>query len=314
MNIIDDINIRRLDLTLLLVFGALLERRNMSAVAAEMGLTQSAVSHAVSRLRLIFEDPLFVRKGSGVEPTARALRLGPPLAEALSGIRHAMQLGRQFDPATATRRFAIAAPEMIVAALSKPVLAELAHAAPQCQVLFRALGHANAAATVAAGDADIAVGVFDDPPKDTIGTSVGHEVFGVASRPGHGRVAGDLDLDLYCALDHILVSHDRDPRGVVDAMLGDLGRQRRIAAVMPQMLLGFAAASQSDAIITAPLSACHYAASLFPLAIHRPPLSIPGFELTLLRHRDARADPAITWLADILTAALPPRHAAAFAP
>ncbi|MDB5362745.1 MAG: leuO [Rhodospirillales bacterium] len=279
----------------------------MSAVAAEMGLTQSAVSHAVGRLRLIFDDPLFVRKGGGVEPTARALLLGPPLAEVLSGIRNALQIGRQFDPATATRRFAIAAPEMIVAALAKPVLAELVRSAPRCQVLFRSLSHNSAAATVVAGDADIALGVFTDPPKETVGTPVGYEVFGVASRPNHLRIVNGLNMDTYCALDHILVSHDRNARGIVDVILGDLGRHRRIAAVMPQMLLGFAAASQSDAIITAPLGACRYAASLFPLAIHRPPVAIPGFELTLLRHQDAATDPAVKWLADIVVNALPPR-------
>jgi hypothetical protein len=76
-----------------------------------------------------------------------------------------------------------------------------------------------------------------------------------------------------------------------------------MAAVMPQMLLAFAAVSQSDAIITAPLSASLYAASLFPLTLHEPPMAIRGFELTLLRHRDGLADPAITWLARLVAAA-----------
>ncbi|MEA2770637.1 MAG: hypothetical protein QOD93_3599 [Acetobacteraceae bacterium] len=71
MNLIDDIHIRRLDLTLLIVFEMLLKKRSMSAVAAEMGLTQSAVSHAVGRLRSVFGDPLFVRKRAGVAPTVR---------------------------------------------------------------------------------------------------------------------------------------------------------------------------------------------------------------------------------------------------
>ena len=112
-----------------------------------------------------------------------------------------------------------------------------------------------------------------------------------------------LYLDSYCWFVHMLVSHDRDARGTVDMVLGGLDRRRRIVSVMPQMLLAFAAASQSEAIITAPLSACRYAASLFPLTLHEPPLAIPGFELTLLRHRDGLTDPAITWLAKLVTAA-----------
>ena len=303
MESIDNIHIRRLDLTLLIVFEMLLKKRNMSAVAAEMGLTQSAVSHAVGRLRSVFDDPLFVRRGAGVEPTARARLLGPPLAEALTGIRDVVQIGRHFDPGTATRQFTVAAPDTVVAKIAQVVLAELARIAPRCQIMFRTFSHESAAAAVVAGDVDLAVGVFLDSPKRTVGRPVAYETFRVVSRCDHPRITGTLDLDTYCSLDHILVSHDRDARGTIDMVLGGLDRRRRITAVMPQMLLAFAAASQSEAIITAPLSACLYAASLFPLTLHEPPLAIPSFELTLLRHRDGLADPAITWLARLVTAA-----------
>jgi DNA-binding transcriptional LysR family regulator len=301
MNLIHDIHIRRLDLTLLIVFEMLLKKRSMSAVAAEMGLTQSAVSHAVGRLRSVFGDPLFVRKRAGVAPTVRALLLGPPLADALAGIRGAVQIGRQFDPGTAARRFAVAAPDTVVATLAQAVLAELAQAAPHCLIMFRTFSHESALAAVVAGEVDIAVGVFADTPKETVGRSIAYETFRVVSRRDHPRITGVLDLDTYCSLDHMLVSHDRDARGMIDTVLGGLGRQRRVAAVMPQMLVAFAAASQSNAIITAPLSACLYAASLFPVTLHEPPMAIPGFELTLLRHRDGLADPAITWLAELVT-------------
>jgi DNA-binding transcriptional LysR family regulator len=304
MNSIDDIHIRRLDLTLLIVFERLLAQRNMSAVAAGMGLTQSAVSHAVGRLRSFFDDPLFVRKGAGVEPTPRALLLGPPLAEALAGIRGAALIGRRFDPATATRQFAIAAPDILVATLASGLLARLAETAPNCQIVFRAFSHSSAAAAVAAGDADLAVGVFLDPPKDTIGEKIGFETFRVAARRDHPALLGALDLDAYCALDHLLVSHDRAARGMIDIALAALGRRRRIIALMPQLLLAFASVSQSAAILTAPLRACRYAASLFPISLHMPPLDVPGFELTLLRHRDGLADPAIAWLAELVMGAL----------
>ena len=309
MNSIDDIHIRRLDLTLLIVFEKLLKAHSMSAVAVEMGLTQSAVSHAVGRLRSVFDDPLFIRKGAGVAPTARAIVLGPPLAEALAGLREAVQIGRRFDPATAARRFTVAAPDTIVATLAPTALAALARTAPGCQVQFRAFSHDSAMAAVIAGDADLAIGVFPDPPRETIGAVLAVETFRVVARRDHPAIAGTLDLDAYCALDHILVSHERDARGTVDVVLAGLGRKRRVAAVMPQMLIAFAAVSRSEAIVTAPLSASRYAASLFPLALHEPPVEIPGFALTLLRHRSGLADPAIAWLAALATQALsaPPR-------
>ena len=305
MSSIDDVHIRRLDLTLLIVFEKLLKTRSMSAVAVEMGLTQSAVSHAVGRLRSIFDDPLFLRKGAGVAPTARAMVLGAPLAEALAGVRTAAMIGRRFDPSTAARRFAVAAPDTIVATLAPAALAALGETAPRCQIAFRAFSHDSAMAAVAAGDADLAIGVFPDPPKETLGEAFAFETFRVVSRRDHPATAGTLDLDVYCALDHILVSHERDLRGMVDHVLAGLGRQRRVAAAMPQMMIAFAAASQSEALLTAPLSACRYAASLFPLAVYDPPMEIPGFTLTLLRHRDALADPAVAWLTGLVKSAFP---------
>ena len=300
---IDDVHIRRLDLTLLVVFEMLLKKRNMRAVAAEMGLTQSAISHAVGRLRSVFDDALFVRKGTGVEPTARALLIGPPLAEALAEIRGAVQIGRSFDPTISARQFTVAAPDTVVTALAPAILANLAGAAPRCQIMFSSFSHDRALKAVIAGEVDIAVGVFANPPKETIGRAIASEAFRVVSRRDHPRIAGVLDLDTYCALDHLLVSHDRDARGTVDMVLNELKRQRRITAVMPNFLLALATASQSDAIFTAPLSACRYAASLFPLTVHEPPIALPCVELTMLRHRQGLSDPAVTWLAEIVTGA-----------
>jgi DNA-binding transcriptional LysR family regulator len=150
----------------------------------------------------------------------------------------------------------------------------------------------------------VAVGMFLDLPKETISRPVAHETFCVVSRQNHPRITGTLDLDTYCALDHMLVSDRRDGRGMVDRVLDGLGRRRRIAAIMPQMLIALAAVGQSDAIFTAPLSACVYGASLFPIMLHKPPMTIPGFELTLLRHRDGLADPAVTWLTHLIAGAL----------
>src|SRR5882724_985154 len=148
MDSIDNAHIRRLDMTLLMVFEMLLRKRNMSVVAAEIGLTQSAVSHAVGRLRSIFDDPLFVRKGAGVEPTARALLIGSPLAEALAEIRDMVQIGRRFDPATTARRFTVAAPDTVATALAPAILADLAREAPRCQIMFSTFSHDSAAAAI----------------------------------------------------------------------------------------------------------------------------------------------------------------------
>ena len=304
MTSIDDIHIRRLDPTVLIVFETLLKTRNMSATAVEMGLTQSAVSHAVARLRSVFGDPLFVRKGAGIEPTPRAHVLGAPLSEALMALRDAVRIGRQFDPAVASRHFAVAAPDTVIAEMSASLLEALGRDAPHCHVMFRVMGGADAADAVVAGDVDLALGVFERPPEMTVATPIRSETYRVVSRAGHAAIAGKLELDVYCALDHLLVSSERHPRGAVDAALAKLGRGRRIAAVMPQMLLAFAAVSRSQVIFTAPRSACAYAASIFPLTIHEPPMAMADLDLALLRRRDAISDPALAWLAALVAAPL----------
>lgn len=304
MNESTDAHIRRLDLTLLLTFDLLLRRRNMSQVATDLGVTQSAVSHAVARLRGIFDDPLFVRKGAGVEPTPRSLLLGPMLGAALNDVRAALTVGRGFDPAASTRQFGLAAPDTVIAALAPRLLRDLARTAPRGRIVFRMLPPNQAAAAVAAGEVDLAVGSALDSPRDTVGRPIASETFGVVARTGHIRLRHGLDLDTYCGLDHLLVSHDRDARGVVDVILGGLGRERRLVAILPHLMLAFAAVSQSDAVITAPLRACRYAATLFPVTILEPPIAIPALDLVLLRHRNNLADPAIDWFDRMVGAAL----------
>ena len=110
MSDIDVNNIRRLDGGLLLVFRGLLRRRQTTAVALELGLSQSAVSHALTRLRDLFEDPLFIRRPHGLEPTRRALELAPRVDALIDLARETLEREGIFDPARSTRRFTLGAP------------------------------------------------------------------------------------------------------------------------------------------------------------------------------------------------------------
>jgi DNA-binding transcriptional LysR family regulator len=118
----DDTQLRRLDLTLLLVFEEAMASRKLSAAAKRLGLTQSAISHAMKRLRDIFGDELFIRTPSGVIPTPRALALRGPLSEAVTLVAGAVQPAT-FDPARDSRTFRIAAPDYETS-LFAPLLAD----------------------------------------------------------------------------------------------------------------------------------------------------------------------------------------------
>lgn len=304
MKSIDDIHIRRLDMTLLLVFDGLMRTGKMSAVAAELGLTQSAVSHAVGRLREIFGDPLFERRGAGVAPTARAHQLSALVAEAVAAVRAALRFGRTFDPGTASRTFTIAALDSIIASVAPTILANLAGTAPQCRIVFRTFGKSDAETAVVAGGVDLALGVFPQPPPETFMTFAYAESFLCAARRGHPLLTGSLDVERYCALDHVLVSPSGDTHGTVDAALERIGRTRRIAAVMPQFMIAFAAVAKSDAVVTAPSRVCLELGALFDLEVFPPPVTVPGFEVGLLRHQNGRDDPALSWVAELILSTL----------
>ena len=191
---IPDIHIRKLDLTALVVFEKLLARQNMSIVAKEVGLTQSAISHAIARLRSVFDDQLFVRSGVGVKPTPRALQLAKPLTDSLEAIRNAMQIGGEFDPDTAARHFVVAGPDTLVAALAPSILATFVKAAPHCTVAFRSLGNRENALALVEGEVDLAFGLFVETPQEAAVVWARRETYAVAARRNHPCINGKIDL------------------------------------------------------------------------------------------------------------------------
>ncbi len=296
-------------MSLLLVFDALLRSGKMSEVARELGITQSAVSHAVGRMREVFRDPLFVRNGSGVTPTPRARQLGEPIREALAAVRLAVRIGHGFDPARAERAFAIAAPDSIIAQIAPDLLRALAEEAPRCRVSFVTLSRDGAEAALAEGTIDLGVGFFGDGGGEGVVTELYGETFQVVVRRGNGRVGERLDLATYCALDHVLVSLSGDANGAVDTALAGLGLTRRVALVLPQFIPAFTTIAKSDALLTAPSRVCRKLADLFDLRVLPPPLEVPGFRMSILRHRLSGDDPAVGWLFGKVRASLVPAGA-----
>ena len=140
MTNMNDVQLRRLDAGLLLIFEAILRERNLARAGDALGLTPSAVSHALARLRDIFADPLFLRRPQGVEPSPRALALREPVERALSALRGALADVDAFRPETIDRVFQIASLDAPIAALAPGLLARLAHEAPKARLAFRTFG------------------------------------------------------------------------------------------------------------------------------------------------------------------------------
>ena len=130
-------NIRHTDLNLLIALNVILEERNVTRAADRLGLTQSAASRMLGRLRATFDDPLFVRTSRGLTPTKRALDIAGPLQQYLFGLEKLLGEGEEFDPGTAQRRFRIAAIDYVQATLLAPLVAKLQRRAPSIDFEIR---------------------------------------------------------------------------------------------------------------------------------------------------------------------------------
>ena len=136
---LNEIDLSRADLNLLVLFEVVLEERHVGRAAERLNLTPSAVSHGLGRLRRLLNDPLFLRTPKGVVPTARATELAAPIADILARVRSVISTAEPFDPARSTRRFTIGAPDGVSAVFLPPLLAELRRTAPGIDISVRQL-------------------------------------------------------------------------------------------------------------------------------------------------------------------------------
>lgn len=288
--------LRRLDLTLLLVFLGLLRHRKALDVAAELGLTQSAISQSLRRLRDIFGDELFLRRPHGMEPTATALALEAPVAAAVDALRGALGAARSFDPATATGLVRVAALDAEQAVLIPPLAARLRKQAPGLTLSVLPLGRAAAMEALAEGRADLVLGYVWDLPDAISGEPIYQENFLVAGRPDVLPHAPGIELDAYCAADHVLISPGGDLRGVVDEQLEAMGRSRRIVLGLPSFLPALAAAAASGALVTLPARVATAFAPGFGLVTAEPPIPVRSFAVSVFWHRRNDTDPRTFWI------------------
>jgi DNA-binding transcriptional LysR family regulator len=288
--------LRRLNLTLLLVFLGLVRHRKASDVALELGLTQSAISQALKRLRDIFGDELFLRRPHGMEPTAAALALEAPVAAAVEALRGALGAARDFHAATATGLVRIAALDAEQAVLIPPLAARLRRLAPGLTLSVLPLGRGAALDALSEGRADLVLGFVWDLPETISGEPVYEESFLVAGRPEALPHVPHISLDDYCAADHVLISPAGDLRGVVDDQLEAMGRSRRVVLGLPAFLPALAAAAGSAALVTLPARVARAFAAGFGLVTAEPPLSVRRFPVSVFWHRRNATDPGTIWI------------------
>ena len=220
-------NLRRIDLNLLVIFDALMRERNVTRAARRVALSQPALSNALSRLRHYLKDELFVRGPDGMVPTPRALELAPQIHNALAALESALD-PLDFDPATAVRTFTIDTNDYIVATSIATLMSRLPDLAPGIDV--RILPPSGRAfERLDAREIDFAVGTYGDVPERFGVLHIDDNAFACLMRADHPLAQGELDLGRYAAAKHLLITPRGDPVGFVDTALAEHGLTRRIA-------------------------------------------------------------------------------------
>ncbi len=290
---IDHINLRRLDLNLLLAFDALMRTQSVSDAAARLSVGQPAMSHSLRRLRDLFGDDLLQREGGRLRPTDMGLTLWEPVRAALEGLETGLDVVRTFDPMDAVRAYRLAMPDYL-AAILLPGLLSIAKDARGLQFRIESPDSDLGLAGLAEGRLDAFIGILK--PADWIEeTPLFEDGFVTLFDPAHWDHAPQT-LDDFCAAPHLLVSQADGFTGFVDEMLAQQGRSRRVVASVSRFGDGVAAVEGTRFLLTLPETAARGALMKGRLSCCEPAIGQRRFMLSLYRRKRSIGAPASQWI------------------
>jgi DNA-binding transcriptional LysR family regulator len=308
-------DIRRLDGGILLVFRELLAQRRATQAARTLGLSQSAVSHALGRLRKLFNDPLFIRRSHGLEPTQRALELGPRIEALIELAGNTLSSKTRFEPARTRRRFSLAAPEWVASILGAPLAAIFIEAAPNATFAMRPLLIDLALNALRRGEIDLALGQFVRIPPGLEAEALYTDQLCVIAREGHPTVRPPLDFRTYAATPHVFVG--QPPGASFNSLPYDPEQMAQAYGVTPEpdvvrtvaYVSGWESAmliaATSDAVADCPERLARRYAGRLGLQIIDAPYKGRAARAQVVQavRRSGGADPGIDWLLDQVRAA-----------
>ncbi len=287
-----------MDLNLLVTLDALLRHQSVTEAAREVGRSQSAVSHALNRLREHFDDELLVRSGRSMVRTSRADQLRKPLTRALERLESVVTVIGPFDPANSDITFSIAANDYAQFMLLPPLVRRLEREAPGISLRIRELGSDPPTRRLADGTIDLALvlGLPEQVPMSLYRRDLFQLDLVSVVRDDHPQVGDALDMDTFCDLPHILVSPLGDDTGVVDTTLRRFDRRRRVATVVPHFMVAPHLVAGSDMILTTARSVAESFQTSLPIKIMETPLELERGTVSMVWHPRSHPEETHQWL------------------
>jgi LysR family transcriptional activator of mexEF-oprN operon len=285
--------LRKADINLMVVFETLMQERNVTRAAEKLFLGQPTISSALNRLRALFNDPLFIRVGNRMEPTARANEIIHHLSPALDAMSVALSLTHDFDPASSDMTFRIGLSDDVEYSLMPELLKALSEEAPHVVIVIKQANYWSISELLASGEITVGVCITKDLPANAKRKLL-RKVVPMVLRTDVS--ATPLTLDEYCSRPHVVVSHVADISSFADEWLEAVGRTRKAVLSIPQYTTLPALMAGSNMLCNLPDYLALALSQTGTLHAEPLPFVTPTLELSMAWLSVMDSDPAERWL------------------
>lgn len=293
--------LRDIDLNLLLVFDQMLKHKRVSDVAGNLGLSQPAISNALARLRRLLGDELFLRTPRGMEPTPFASELAQPVAYAMGALHAALNQQLLFEPATSTRRFTIAMTDIGEIYFTPPLMDLLSRVAPGVTISTVRNTAVNLRDEMEGGRVDLAIGLLPQLKTGIFQRRLFVQryvcIFGQKHPLARKR---SLSLKDFCDAEHVLVKAEGTGHGRADEVIAAKGIARHVRLTVPHFVAVGHILSSTKMIATVPERLAQSIARPFGLVWRPHPVALPEVAINMVWHAKFQRDPANQWLRETL--------------
>jgi len=294
------VNLRTIDLNLLVVFDALMTERHVTRAAERVGLSQPAASSALGRLRHLFDDELLVRSGSGMEPTPRALELAERVTPILREVGRLVEETADFDPETATGNYRLRMSDLLLLLIMPGLARRLEREAPGITVDVQHLSPTKTVDALVGDTLDLAVSTQLEVPAAVVEEHLFEGRMVCVHRRGHPAIDGHVSLETFLQLQHIRVAQSPLDDRFVDRQLAAQGIRRCIAMTVPHWLPVPAILGQTDLIAVMTERHAGHFRDIHGLEIVDAPFEGADFHWSLYWHKRHGANPGHNWLRGLI--------------
>lgn len=296
----NDLHAGSLDLNLLAVLDAMYREGSVTKAGVSLGFSQSAMSHALNRLRAFFDDQLFVKSSNAMVPTPKAETMRGAVIDVMSTVRQQILAGARFEPRLAKRVFTLCMTDMGELVFLPPLLERFKNEAPHCSIRTIQVPTERIEQLLATGEADLALGSIRSAPDGLFQQKLFLHSFVTIVSARNRSVRKTLTLEQFEAMPHVVVSLTGRSNEGYDQVLLEQGLKRHVAVMTPHFLMvPLLMDRHPELIATVPLELANVFARLGTIRMFDPPMAVPQFALNQHWHPRFHHDPAIIWLREL---------------